>query len=284
MVNIKEKYGVIYIWFDRKHKRYYIGSHWGKNPENDNYICSSNWMRDAYRRRSQDFKRRIISRIYTTKQDLLNKELEWFSLIKPEEIRIRYYNLRINHTYHWSTSENALSVAEKISFSKKGKPNGRKGSVFSEEHKAKISIGQTGRKHSEATKTKMSDAKKGRIVSEETRLKLSEAAKGRTCSEATKKKMSDAKKGIVFSEEHKSKLSASRKGKFHSEETKSKMSVSNTGRTQSKEIIEERAKKCKGKKRTEETKLRMSESAKNRWNKNIIIENDFLVDNFMEGV
>ena len=250
MVNIKEKYGVIYIWFDRKHKRYYIGSHWGKNPENDNYICSSNWMRDAYRRRSQDFKRRIISRIYTTKQDLLNKELEWFSLIKPEEIRIRYYNLRINHTYHWSTSENALSVAEKISFSKKGKPNGRKGSVFSEEHKAKISIGQTGRKHSEATKTKMSDAKKG----------------------------------IVFSEEHKSKLSASRKGKFHSEETKSKMSVSNTGRTQSKEIIEERAKKCKGKKRTEETKLRMSESAKNRWNKNIIIENDFLVDNFMEGV
>jgi len=31
-----QKYGFVYIWFDRKHKRYYIDSHWGK--EDDSYI------------------------------------------------------------------------------------------------------------------------------------------------------------------------------------------------------------------------------------------------------
>ena len=25
---MSEKYGFVYIWHDRKHKRYYIGSHW----------------------------------------------------------------------------------------------------------------------------------------------------------------------------------------------------------------------------------------------------------------
>ena len=34
-----EKYGFVYIWFDRKHKRYYIGCHWGH--EDDGYVCSS---------------------------------------------------------------------------------------------------------------------------------------------------------------------------------------------------------------------------------------------------
>lgn len=38
------KYGFVYIWFDRKHHRFYIGCHWGH--EEDGYICSSNWMRE----------------------------------------------------------------------------------------------------------------------------------------------------------------------------------------------------------------------------------------------
>ena len=28
-----EPYGFVYIWYDRKYKKYYIGSHWGY--END---------------------------------------------------------------------------------------------------------------------------------------------------------------------------------------------------------------------------------------------------------
>jgi hypothetical protein len=42
-----EKYGFVYIWYDRKRKMYYVGSHWGTIE--DGYICSSNRMRDAYR-------------------------------------------------------------------------------------------------------------------------------------------------------------------------------------------------------------------------------------------
>ena len=85
-----EKYGFVYIWYDKKHKRYYIGSHWG--TENDGYICSSRWMRKAYRRRPNDFKRRIIARVYESKNALLDKEHEWMLLIKDEELGDKYYN------------------------------------------------------------------------------------------------------------------------------------------------------------------------------------------------
>ena len=248
MVEVKESYGVIYIWFDRKHKRYYIGSHWGKNPENDGYICSSNWMRDAYKRRPNDFKRRIISRIYTSRHDLLNKELQWFSLIKPEEIRIRYYNINITNTGHWTAGDNALPIREKISKSKKGKPSHRKGTKHSDETKAKLS----GRKHSEETRAKLSAAQKGRKHSEEAKAKISAALKGKPRSEETKDKMSISQKGRVHSEETKAKMSIAKKGRVawnkgkasprkglpgkpHTEETKIKLSNLNKGKVLSEE-------------------------------------------------
>ena len=56
-----EKYGFVYIWFDKKHKMYYIGCHWG--TETDGYICSSNRMKNAYRRRPKDFKRKILENV-----------------------------------------------------------------------------------------------------------------------------------------------------------------------------------------------------------------------------
>ena len=68
-----EKYGFIYIWRDRKHKRYYIGSHWG--TEDDGYICSSPWMSQAYKHRPNDFKRRILQRVCSNRKDLLELEL-----------------------------------------------------------------------------------------------------------------------------------------------------------------------------------------------------------------
>ena len=67
-----EKYGFVYIWRDKKRKMYYIGSHWG--TEDDGYICSSDRMRKAYRRRPDDFKRRVISRIDTNREELLDEE------------------------------------------------------------------------------------------------------------------------------------------------------------------------------------------------------------------
>ena len=101
----KEKYGFVYIWRDRKHARYYVGCHWGY--EDDGYICSSSWMKQAYQRRPQDFKRRILSRIYTNRKDMFEKEYQWLCLIKSEELGKRYYNVKIfAPDFHWSADEN----------------------------------------------------------------------------------------------------------------------------------------------------------------------------------
>lgn len=85
-----EKFGFIYIWFDKKHKRYYLGRHWG--TETDGYVCSSNWMRDSFNRRPEDFKRRIVSRVYTCQDDLVIEEQKWLNFIKKDEVGVRYYN------------------------------------------------------------------------------------------------------------------------------------------------------------------------------------------------
>jgi hypothetical protein len=97
-----EKYGFVYIWRDRKHKRFYIGSHWG--TETDGYICSSRWMRKAYRRRPDDFKRRVVSRIYSDRVTLFLEEERWIGMIQKEEIGKRYYNLKFGSQNHWVTT------------------------------------------------------------------------------------------------------------------------------------------------------------------------------------
>lgn len=109
-----EKYGFVYIWYDRKHKRYYIGCHWG--AENDGYICSSSNMKSAYNRRPQDFKRKILSRIYTDKKTLLEEEYNWLKQIKQSELGIKYYNLHNYHFNHWSSNtQTAKTLSERIS-------------------------------------------------------------------------------------------------------------------------------------------------------------------------
>jgi hypothetical protein len=109
-----EKYGFVYIWYDKKHKRYYVGSHWGH--ENDGYVCSSTWMMKAYKIRPDDFKRKIIKKIYTSRKELMEEELRYLSMIKDHELKTRYYNLNIKSTGHWTTyPEKVKTISEKIS-------------------------------------------------------------------------------------------------------------------------------------------------------------------------
>lgn len=109
-----EKYGFVYIWYDRKHKRYYIGSHWGH--EDDGYVCNSPWMIKAYKKRPDDFKRRILKKITSSRSDLLEAEYRYFSTIKDEEIRTKYYNLNTKSTGHWvAYPEKIKTIREKIS-------------------------------------------------------------------------------------------------------------------------------------------------------------------------
>lgn len=152
--------GFVYIWFDKKRKRFYIGSHWGS--ENDGYICSSKWMRDAYRRRPSDFRRRILSRVETNRADVILKEYEWLSLISEQELGSRYYNLTKHRNGHWTTEE---SRREEISRKIREAPLRRQ----------RISESNKGKKLSEATKEKIRIARSKQVVSEETKEKIRQA-------------------------------------------------------------------------------------------------------------
>jgi hypothetical protein len=190
------KYGFVYIWYDRKHKRYYVGAHWGS--EDDGYVCSSPWMNRAYKIRSQDFKRRILARIYTNKQDMFDEESRWQNYIKDEELKIKYYNIRRHGDRHWSVDKNkSLSVSQKISKANKGKPSPNKGKTLSEETKKKIS---------EGTKRGMDSLDKSYRLNEEYRAKISENCK---------RLQKEGKIGMA--------------GKSHSYKTKEKMSVAQSG-------------------------------------------------------
>jgi group I intron endonuclease len=106
-----------------------------------------------------------------------------------------------------------------------------------EEHKQKMSIKMTGRKLSEETKQKLSEARKGKSCnwSDETRARVSETSRqnatGVKHSAETREKISQATKGrvgwakgIPKSEETKEKLRVARTGILHTEETKQRLS------------------------------------------------------------
>jgi len=185
-----EKEGFVYIWFDRKRKMYYIGCHWG--TLDDGYICSSNRMRNAYYRRTNDFKRRILKR-NIKRENLLSEEHKYFKFMKEEELGKKYYNLNRHHFGHWFISESSnLTVRQKLSEASKKL---HQDSVYKEkfcegrknlppqtqEQIDKRSKSNTGKKRTEETKRKISDAHKGKVMgplSDETKAKLSAALKG----------------------------------------------------------------------------------------------------------
>lgn len=175
--------GFVYIWLDKKHKRYYVGSHWG--TDDDGYVCSSPWMKSAKKRRPRDFKRRILARVLTNREDLLDEEQRWLDMVHPDEIKIRYYNLNLKVRKYWHTYDKSREeVQTKL-----------KGRIFSEEHKRKLSEAKVGSRHSKDTKRKMSESRRGRVFSDETRKKLATARKGKTfgpLSKEHKLKLSEA--------------------------------------------------------------------------------------------
>ena len=177
------KFGFVYIWFDRKHKRYYVGSHWG--TDYDTYICSSTWMRKSYKRRPNDFKRKILVKIFTNRNDLYLEEQKWLNCIKDQELGNRYYNLTkmVKPTWH-ADPEKVKIIGAKISAANKGRApvhkdpvlwaksvsEGKKrafkkrfeetGSNISEDHRNNLSLSHTGKSQSSEQVEKKSRALK----------------------------------------------------------------------------------------------------------------------------
>lgn len=209
-----EKYGFVYLWYDKKHKRFYIGCRWGR--EDDGYISSSPWMKQGYKHRPSDFRRKILSRVYSNRHDLLEEEYKWLSKVKAEELGKRYYNLHNHHFGHWSTDKNKrLTIGQKISAS----PN----------RNANISKANKNRVISEVTKKKLS-VSVSKTMTEEHRLLLSEKCSGWKHTEDSKRKIAEAGKGRVFTEESRKKIGATQKGKVVSQETREKLRLANLGK------------------------------------------------------
>lgn len=271
-----EKFGFVYLWRDRKHNKYYVGSHWGL--ENDGYICSNTNMRNNYNRRKIDFRRRIIKRIYTNRNDTLNEEQRYLDMIKPEEFGVRYYNINssVNSYIWWNNETTKKIVAEKISHAhqtmeqRTGKKWGhwRIGKTFTHSEESKRKISEASKNCSIETRQKISNANKGRKHSEESKRKMSEIQAllkpnlGRKHSDETKRKMSIASRSR--SEETKRKLSESLKGRIVSEETKNKISSSNKGRKCSIEHNKKLSESLTGRQLSEEHKMNISEARKGR--------------------
>ena len=206
------KYGFVYLWYDRKHKRYYIGCHWG--DINDGYICSSPWMRQAHKHRPEDFKRKILKSDIPTRKDTYIEEQRYLDMIKPEEVKIRYYNLNIKNNETWHKyDEKIKSVGQKISAAKSGKKTGpcspEKAKAISEAKKASFGRKQEtlGYKMSPEHIAKMAATKTGKPQSPESNAKRSATIRSLVASgvklgtygplsDETKRKIGDAHRGM----------------------------------------------------------------------------------------
>lgn len=203
-----KKYGFVYLWFDSWRKMYYIGSHWG--TENDGYICSSNRMRKAHKRRPNDFKRRILTIITNNRKELLETEHRWLSLIKESELGDRYYNLITHHPGHWTAENNKETIHEKMRNN-----HWSKNPKLQEKIKLRLSEVGKGRTNLSARKPRTEEEKRN----------ISEKLKGRPINyvrtKETREKISNNSKRLVAEGR------IGMKGKNHSEETKAKMSNNN---------------------------------------------------------
>lgn len=112
---------------------------------------------------------------------------------------------------------------------------------------------------------------KGRKASEETKKKISDALRGRplhpnTIAARKKVKAKSWNKGLPMTEETKAKLSNSKKGRLMSDDTKLKISAALKGRIFSEETRRKNSESLKGRLKSEVHKLKLSEAAKKQWN------------------
>lgn len=84
--------GFVYLWFDTKQNKFYLGSHQG--TIDDGYIASNRRLLCVYKSRPHTLKRRILEYYdHIEHKDLLSREQLWLSLIDDSELHgKKYYN------------------------------------------------------------------------------------------------------------------------------------------------------------------------------------------------
>jgi hypothetical protein len=182
-------------------------------------IGSNSNYRRAYNKSSRpDHWKRIIKK-HGYRVEIIHDNLEWSDACKKEIDEIfRFGRLNtgkgqlINLTDGGEgTLGNVITPESKLKMSQS-----RKGIVFSQITKDRISIANTGKKLSKETCLKMSIANKGRVVSDETRKKSSIARKGIKLGPQSlehRQFMSNKFKGRLFTDEWKKNIKKSAKGR-----------------------------------------------------------------------
>jgi hypothetical protein len=145
------------------------------------------------------------------------------------EDKEEFKKVALDYSYKWNIVESKDFANMTPEEGQGGNTN--EGKKFSEETKRKQSEARKGKKHSEETKRKMREAKSveknpnyGKTHSEETKRKQSDAKKGKKRTEESKRKQSEARKGKYMGEK------SPNYGKKFSEETKRKMSEARKGK------------------------------------------------------
>lgn len=83
--------GFVYLWYDRKRKMFYLGSHIGNLDEG--YISGSKYFLREYQLRPEDFKRRILKIFYRGSWKFVRElEARLLATLRKEELGTRYYN------------------------------------------------------------------------------------------------------------------------------------------------------------------------------------------------
>lgn len=226
---------------------------------------SSKKYKDIYKQELFDNPHLFTSKIITkhnTRKEAFEKELYFQSKLAVVNSPM-YFNesLAVANGYFGRAligSDNPIhgknhseETRKKMSENRKGK---YKGIPKSEEHKRKIALSNTGKKHSEESINKMRSSHSNR--SEETRKNISESKKGKSAncnfsgrkhSEETKKKMSESRSGKNHPLYGKSGENNPRYGLKHSEETKKKIAEGNRKPKHSEESRKKISESRKGK-------------------------------------
>lgn len=149
----------------------YIGKHSSKTLDN-NYYGSGSLIKKAIKKYGKEnFSKEVIKILETSEEAYRYEEnLILEKLVSKDPM---YYNISMQGS------------------------GGRHGNSLSEEHKRKISLKITGRKHTDEAKRKIGDSKRGK----------SNWHKGQKRSDESRKKLSIAKTGVKLTEEHKKNIS-----------------------------------------------------------------------------
>lgn len=229
------KYGFVYRWTDRgsdrsvgrpgnktkkrkRNARYYVGSHWG--CFDDGYVCSSPSMKAAYKRRPEDFSRRIIAVVTTGKRDLLQREQLALDKIPRSHFGTKAYNVSTKvHKLWWARGSKLRdSVKERL-----------REAWQNPKRREEASRVASARRASPELKAKMSKSARRRWRDPEERRKQSEAKKGcKPWNTGTKGVVVAWNKGTkqpALTREHRAKIAASLTDRPRSDEARRAVSA-----------------------------------------------------------